>query len=72
MKTLDLHGVKHEQADERTRRFLNFADLPCLEITGNSKHMKNIVRKIVSEYNWFCYEKDSYNYGTLIIMEREI
>lgn len=72
MKTLDLHGVKHEHADEKTRRFLNFADLPCLVITGNSTQMKNIVRKIVSEYDWFCREKDTHNCGTLVIMEKEI
>ena len=34
--------------------------------------MKSIVRKIVREYEWFCYERDSYNYGTLIILESDI
>ena len=69
MKSLDLHGIKHKKADEKTRRFLNFAELPCEIITGNSPHMKKIVRSIVEEYGWSCYEKDSYNYGTLIITE---
>ena len=70
METLDLHGVKHCQADEITRSFLNFIDLPCQIITGNSPKMKNIVKNIVDEYEWFCYEKDSYNCGTLVIIER--
>ena len=72
MKTLDLHGTKHSEADEKVRRFLNFTELPCQIITGNSPVMKDIVRRIVKEYDWFCHERDSYNYGTLIILEKNI
>ncbi len=72
METLDLHGVKHHQVDEITRSFLNFIELPCQIITGNSPQMKQIVKKVVEEYEWFCYEKDSYNYGTLVITEKRI
>ncbi len=72
MKTLDLHGIKHREADEKVRRFLNFTELPCQIITGNSPVMKDIVRRIVKEYDWFCHERDSYNYGTLIILEKNI
>ena len=72
MKTLDLHGIKHSEADEKVRRFLNFTELPCQIITGNSPVMKDIVRRIVKEYDWFCHERDSYNYGTLIILEKNI
>ena len=70
MNTLDLHGIKHQRADELTRRFLNFTDLPCEIITGNSLVMKNIVKSVVEEYHWFCYEKDAYNHGTLIVIEK--
>ena len=72
METLDLHGVRHHQVDEVTRSFLNFIDLPCQIITGNSEQMKSIVINVVKEYDWFCYEKDSYNYGTLIITQKKI
>ncbi len=72
METLDLHGIRHQEADEIVRSFLNFMELPCQIITGNSVQMKNIVKKIVDEYQWFCYEKDSYNYGTLVIVESNI
>ena len=72
MVTLDLHGTKHQNADEKIRRFLNFAELPCQIITGNSSSMKEIVKKIVSEYDWFCKERDAYNYGTLVIMEEKV
>ena len=70
MQSLDLHGTKHSKADEKTRMFLNFVELPCEIITGNSPRMKKIVKNIVFEYGWRCYEKDSYNFGTLIIVER--
>tara|TARA_B100000427_G_scaffold323928_1_gene328153 strand:+ start:1773 stop:1988 length:216 start_codon:yes stop_codon:yes gene_type:complete len=70
MKTLDLHGVKHHKAENLVRLFLNFAQLPCQIITGNSPEMKKIVRSVVEEFQWSCYEKDNYNYGTLIINER--
>ncbi len=70
METLDLHGVRHSKAEDRLRVFLNFVELPCQIITGNSPKMKSIVKKIVKEYSWICYEKDCYNYGTLIVNER--
>tara|TARA_Y100001938_G_C8086080_1_gene432125 strand:- start:476 stop:646 length:171 start_codon:yes stop_codon:yes gene_type:complete len=55
-----------------TRSFLNFIELPCQIVTGNSTKMKDIVCAVVEEYEWFCYEKDSYNYGTLIIVEKRM
>ena len=72
MQILDLHGIKHENVDDIVRRFLNYVELPCEIVTGKSWHMKEMVQKVVSEYSWTCYEKDSYNYGTLIIMERKV
>ena len=44
-------------------------DLPCEIIVGNSQKMKKIVKLVVDEYGWKFYEKDSYNYGALIIVE---
>jgi hypothetical protein len=72
MEILDLHGKKHHQVDEEIRRFLNFVELPCQIITGNSSTMKRMTKDIVKEYGWLCRERDSYNYGTLIIMEGKI
>ena len=72
MLTLDLHGIKHQKAEEAVKRFLNYVELPCEIITGNSTEMKSIVCRVVTEYDWFCYEKSSYNYGTLIIVEKKI
>jgi hypothetical protein len=69
MTSLDLHGKRHQHVDEIVRNFLNFIDLPCQIITGNSQQMKIMVKDIVREYEWFCYEKNSYNHGTLVIVE---
>tara|TARA_Y100000114_G_C11748410_1_gene322890 strand:- start:10 stop:441 length:432 start_codon:yes stop_codon:yes gene_type:complete len=69
IRTLDLHGIKHEKADELIRQFLNFVELPCTIITGNSKKMKEIVSSIVDEYDWICGPK-SENSGSLTVMEK--
>jgi DNA-nicking Smr family endonuclease len=71
MTTLDLHGTKHDKAEEKIRSFLNFANLPCEIITGNSPEMKRMVKIIVDEYEWHLREKDNYNHGALIISERK-
>jgi len=70
MRTLDLHGVKHNDADEEIRKFLNFVELPCSIITGKSDEMKKIASSIVKEYGWDCYEKDEWNVGTLMVVEK--
>ena len=70
MRTLDLHGVKHEDVDEKVRKFLNFVELPCNIITGKSPEMKKIVEDIVIEYEWSFHEKDSWNTGTLVVTEK--
>ncbi len=69
MKTLDLHGTRHKEVDEKVRQFLNFITLPCQIITGNSPKMKEITKKVVEEYGWLCKEKDSFNHGTLVITQ---
>lgn len=71
MEKLDLHGIRHEAVDEKTRMFLNFVELPCQIITGDSREMKNIVKKVVAEYGWYCRENTIYNYGTLTVLEKE-
>ena len=68
-RTLDLHGTPHEKAEEKIRKFLNWAELPANIITGNSSVMKTTVRRIAKEYDWTCYEKDAFNDGELVIRE---
>ena len=69
MRTLDLHGTKHEKVDEKIRKFLNFVELPCKIVTGNSDKMKLIVKSVVNEYGWDCKILDDYNTGTLVVVE---
>ena len=65
-RILDLHGVKHEAAADHIREFLNFVELPCKIITGKSEKMSAIVRNIVKEYDWICYNELS-NEGAYIV-----
>lgn len=68
-RTLDLHGCPRSSTEDRIRSFLNFVSLPCEIITGNSKYNKDLVESIVEEYGWACKEKDSYNTGSLLVVE---
>ena len=68
-RSIDLHGVTHECANEELRKFFNFVDLPCRVITGKSEKMKEIVKNIVKEYKWKCYT-DPTNAGVLIVIEQ--
>ena len=69
MRSLDLHGVRHDKVDEKVRKFLNFVELPCKIIVGNSDKMKLIVGDIVSEYGWDCRILNDYNTGTFVVTE---
>lgn len=69
MRHLDLHGTNHQKADDEIRKFLNFVELPCKIVTGNSDAMKKFVEIVVSEYGWQCYEESAANPGTLIVTE---
>tara|TARA_R100001510_G_C7650348_1_gene207856 strand:- start:617 stop:1039 length:423 start_codon:yes stop_codon:yes gene_type:complete len=70
MRILNLHGTFHRDAEEKIKKFLNFVELPCKIITGDSKKMKLIVEDIVDEYGWAISELNNYNPGTLIVVER--
>ena len=51
LKTLDLHGVKHEDADSRCHEFINSNyGYDMIIITGNSERMKEIVSGVIGEY----------------------
>ena len=67
-RVLDLHGEKHIDVEERVSRFLNFVELPCKIITGDSETMKNIVRKVLSKYGYIAHD-DLTSVGSLIITE---
>lgn len=52
MKTLDLHGLKHKEAEEKVERFVNdnWGAEEATIITGNSKAMRDVVTGILDYY----------------------
>jgi len=68
-RTLDLHGVRMKDVEEKVKSFLNWAELPVSIVTGNSTAMKDEVKKIVDEYEWSCHESP-YNNGEIIVREQ--
>ena len=48
MKTIDLHGTKHEEAENKLVEFVVFNDPPFRIVTGNSAKMKEIVEKLLT------------------------
>jgi DNA-nicking Smr family endonuclease len=70
MKQLDLHGTKHSEVKILLDQFLweNMKNnqREVVVITGQSEHMKKIVRDCVDEYMMTC-EEDFLNKGKIII-----
>ena len=70
MKTLDLHGIKHSEVQGLLDHFIwenmknNQKEIEV--ITGQSEHMKKIVKDCVEDYMMKC-EEDFLNKGKLII-----
>lgn len=69
MKTLDLHGKRHDEAEILTSYFIenNLDYLPVEIITGNSVKMNEIVNRIAKKYRLSTEPKNYYNLGCLIL-----
>ena len=50
-KTLDLHGVKHEDVDRIVENFVLLNNPPLTIITGNSQKMSEIVRDVLERHD---------------------
>ena len=72
IKTLDLHGMDYDQAEDAVVNFILLEDLPVQIITGNSSNMKGLVFDILKKHNIYYYFKDWYNLGCLIIIGKEL
>ena len=72
LETLDLHKIEHRDVEETVARFLNWAEVPCRIITGNSNRMKTLVKKMVDKYGYSCYNESAVNHGSLIVVEEII
>tara|TARA_Y100000590_G_scaffold295681_1_gene333293 strand:+ start:501 stop:719 length:219 start_codon:yes stop_codon:yes gene_type:complete len=69
MKSLDLHGVKHENVEELVNCFINknYNSIPLEIITGNSADMQQLVKKIVLSNNLKIEPTSYVNLGSYII-----
>ena len=50
-KTLDLHGVKHEDVDRLVENFVLLNNPPMDIITGNSQKMQELVLDVLNRHN---------------------
>ena len=68
MKTLDLHGVKHLDVDDKVHTFVNDNWGEEMKIiTGNSMMMKKIVSKILDFYQLNYSLDNPYHMGYIIV-----
>ena len=54
IKTLDLHGVKHEDVDRLVENFVLLNETPMKIITGNSERMMELTLDVLNrhEFEW--------------------
>lgn len=71
MKTIDLHGVRHEDVEDKLIEFFAFTDPPFRVITGHSEFMQEVARKIVNTFEYSCHGESDYNLGSLIVTENK-
>ena len=50
-KTLDLHGVKHEDVDRLVENFVLLNEPPMKIITGNSERMTELVLDVLNRHD---------------------
>ena len=71
MKTLDLHGERHEGVVQKVHSFVYNNELPVRVITGKSESMKKIVVDTVSQLGYYTHCERLTNEGCLIVTEQE-
>ena len=71
MKTLDLHGIRHEGVVQQVHSFVYNNELPLRIITGKSETMRKIVVDTVSLLGYHSHYERLINEGSLIITEQE-
>ena len=71
MKTLDLHGERHEGVVQQLHSFVYNNELPVRVITGKSEIMRRIVVDTVSQLGYHTHCERLINEGCLIVTEQE-
>lgn len=69
MKTIDLHGVKHEDVTNIIIEACSKYDVPFIVITGKSSQMKRIVSFAAAKFNFLVRDAID-NPGRVIIDEK--
>ena len=67
MKTLDLHGKRHDKIETEVVNFIFMHEPPFEIITGNSKRMKSLVDQIITKHGFQSHPKNWINHGCLIV-----
>ena len=71
MKTLDLHGIRHEGVVQEIHSFVYNNELPLRIITGKSEAMRKIVVDTVGQLGYYTHHERLINEGCLIVTEQE-
>lgn len=71
METLDLHGDRYEEAQQKVHSFVYNNELPVRIITGKSSAMRKIVVDTVNLLGYHSHYERLINEGSLIITEQE-
>ena len=71
MKTLDLHGIRHEGVVQQIYSFVYNNELPLRIVTGKSEIMRKIVVDTISVLGYHSHYERLVNEGSLIITEQE-
>jgi len=66
MKTLDLHGVRHEDVERLLENFILLNEAPLQVITGNSTYMRSKLESFCSKHH-INYERWA-NWGEYTIL----
>lgn len=69
MRTLDLHGIRHHQAELMIENFVLSNDLPLKVITGHSFTMQKMVKEITNKHEMSCFYENHLNLGSIIITD---
>ena len=71
MKTLDLHGIRHEGVVQQIHSFVYNNELPVRIVTGKSEIMRKIVVDTINILGYYSHYERLINEGSLIITEQE-
>jgi len=71
VKTLDLHGIRHEGVVQQIHSFVYNNELPVRIVTGKSEIMRKIVVDTINILGYHSHYERLINEGSLIITEQE-